>query len=157
MGKAAGNPRLQKRFAFVGFVAPLSVILVTFLGRLFGHLGAILGHFGAILHHLGAIMGDLGAILGPFWALLEPPWGLLGTILGHLGAILGKWRPKIANNSKQRVLVYVFSAPRKPSDDNISAILVPSWCHLGPILGPLGATVGPPWDHLGQFEAQDSE
>ena len=152
------SPRLQKRVVFVLFV------LVTFLGRVFGHLGAILGHVGAILHHLGAIMGHLGAILGPFWALLEPPWGLLGTILGHLGAILGKWRPKIANNSKKRVLLCVFvrtqEAFRRQHISNIGAILVPSWAHLGPSGGHRGATLGLSWailGHRGPLEAQDSK
>ena len=98
--------------------------------------------------------GRLGAILVPSWAIwgptVGPPWGYLG----QSWAILGNWKPKIANTCQNHVFLHAFGHPRTPP----TARYQESWGHLGPILGPIGATVGQPWailGHLGQVEADD--
>ena len=73
----------------------------------------------------------------------------LGAILGHLGAIFDHRGPLEAQDSKNVqkpcVFIYVFVHPGTPP----TAKYQQSWGHLGPILGPIGATMGLPLGYLG--------
>ena len=143
---------MQTPCVFICFCAPRN----TSDGKVSAILGPVWAHVGPYWGHRGAALELSGASLGLSWAILGPSW-----------AIVGLWRPKIANKCKNRVFLHVFGHPGTPP----TATYQQSWGHIGPILGPIGATValpsgylgppsgylGPSWGHLGQSEAQDSK
>ncbi len=99
----------------------------------------MLDHSGGYLANLGAVLGNLGAVLGH-----------LGVILGHLGAIVG-----IDKCPKPFIFLFLalaaFSLRGYSLAFNLSH-LGPSWGNLVPswaIFYHLGATLEPPWGHLG--------
>ena len=106
------------------------------------YLGPYLQHLGAIWRHLGAILATSWLILEPILAQpmlllvhLEPVFARLRRILAHLGTeIPHSWKTNgfnlIFQIEKQNTQIERLGA--------ISGHLDPTWCHLGPILAPLG-------------------
>ena len=118
------------------------------------HLEAIAGHLGAVLVHLGRPLGHLGpsgaswAHLGAILARLVAVLGRLVAILGRLVAVFASQKPP--NGGPKNLIFLVFSilsrsaAFLKPPWLNMASftVLVPSWAHLGAILGRLGRVLG---------------
>ena len=104
--------------------------------------------------------------MGPFWDHLGASWLRLGASCNRLGASSGRLGLPKATERQTKKLYFslVFSilsrceAFLKPTCLNITSftLLVPSWAHLGAILGRLGrvlvclgAVLGPSWRRLG--------
>ena len=83
----------------------------------------VLAHLALTLGFWRAIWGRLEKILASFWGRLGLAWGSPGRVLACLGALSG----------------------------HRGAILVPSWRHLGAILGNVGAIMGGLGAILGGF------
>ena len=83
-------------------------------------------HLGAILSHLGALLGPSGGHLGPSWSSLGLPGGFI-------------------NRYDRKAVGAEFRDIFSPL---MGGLLVPSWRHLGAILGHPGAILGllgPSW------------
>ena len=104
---------------------------------------------------LGASWESSRGPLGPSWEPVGPFTGHLGPILGHLGAIsCHPEEPKIVKKQWFFLGFCTLSLlkPHPASSSfshthlrHLGAILGPSWAHLGPSRGH----PGPSWGHLG--------
>ena len=100
------------------------------------------------------------AVLGASWDHLEASCPRLGASCGRLGASCGRLGlPKTTERQTQKpyflIVFLILSRSEgflKPTCFNMALFtaLVPSWAHLGAILGRLGAVLGPTWrgEHL---------